>query len=128
MRTTAADSVGANQAMTRDIGLPLAEGVLAFAQGRSVRAIECIDPVRDIANGFGGSHAQRDLLTLTLIAAAIRAGETAHARHLLAERQVHKPTAWSARLAARSMLQPFGPRPERRDATRTAGAMRPPSQ
>jgi len=101
LRTTAADSVGANQAMTRDIGLPLAEGVLAFAQGRPVRAIECIDPVRDIAHGFGGSHAQRDLLTLTLIAAAIRAGNTAHARHLLAERQVHKPTAWSARLAAR---------------------------
>jgi len=26
----------------------------------------------------------------------------ARARHLLAERQVHKPTAWSARLAARA--------------------------
>jgi len=101
MRTTAASGVGANRAMTRDIGLPLAEGVLAYAQDQPGRAIERIEPVRDAASGFGGSHAQRDLLTLTLIAAAIRAGDSARARHLLAERQVHKPTAWSARLAAR---------------------------
>jgi tetratricopeptide (TPR) repeat protein len=101
LRATGATGAGANRAMTRDIGLPLAEGVFAFGQGRPERTIECIDPVRDTANGFGGSHAQRDLLTLTLIAAAIRAGDTARARHLLAERQVHKPTAWSARLAAR---------------------------
>ena len=101
MRTTAASGVGANRAMTRDIGLPLAEGVLAYARGQFGDAIERIEPVRDAANGFGGSHAQRDLLTLTLITAALRAGDFARARHLLAERQVHKPTAWSARLAAR---------------------------
>jgi tetratricopeptide (TPR) repeat protein len=101
MRVTAADGAGANRTMTRDIGLPVAEGIMAFAQGHYAEAIERIDPVRDIAHGFGGSHAQRDLLTLTLITAAIRTGDTARARHLLAERQVHKPTAWSARLAAR---------------------------
>ena len=101
MRGTAESGVGANRMMTRDIGLPLAEGVLDYAQGQPDRAIERIDAVRDAANGFGGSHAQRDLLTLTLITAALRAGDFARARHLLAERQVHKPTAWSARLAAR---------------------------
>ena len=101
MRETAATGNGANLAMTRDIGLPLAEGVLEFAQGRPASAIERIEPVRDTANGFGGSHAQRDLLSLTLIEAAIRAGDLQRARHVLAERQVHKPTAWSARLAAR---------------------------
>jgi hypothetical protein len=101
MRGTAESGVGANRMMTRDIGLPLAEGVLDFAQDQPDRAIERIDAVRDTANGFGGSHAQRDLLTLTLITAALRAGDFARARHLLAERQVHKPTAWSARLAAR---------------------------
>jgi hypothetical protein len=101
MRTTAVSGVGANRAMTRDIGLPLAEGVLDYARGQFGHAIERIEPVRDVANGFGGSHAQRDLLTLTLITAALRAGDFARARHLLAERQVHKPTAWSARLAAR---------------------------
>jgi tetratricopeptide (TPR) repeat protein len=101
MRRTATEGSGINRAMTRDIGLPIAEGVLALAQGRPQQAIEAIEPVRDIANGFGGSHAQRDLLTLTLIEAAVRAGDRNRARHLLAERLVHKPTAWSARLAAR---------------------------
>jgi hypothetical protein len=101
MRVTAATGGGANLAMTGDIGLPLAEGLLALAQGRPARAIDRIEAVRDIANGFGGSHAQRDLLTLTLIEAATRAGDTQRARHVLAERLVHKPTAWSARLAAR---------------------------
>jgi tetratricopeptide (TPR) repeat protein len=101
LRDTAASGVGANRAMTRDIGLPLAEGVLDYARGQFGDAIERIDAARDTANGFGGSHAQRDLLTLTLITAALRAGDFARARHLLAERQVHKPTAWSARLAAR---------------------------
>jgi tetratricopeptide (TPR) repeat protein len=101
LRAAAAVGAGANAAMARDIGLPLAEGMLFFAQGRFAQAIERIEPVRDVAHGFGGSHAQRDLLTLTLIEAAIRSGDAARARHVLAERQVHKPTAWSARLAAR---------------------------
>jgi tetratricopeptide (TPR) repeat protein len=101
LRATASFGVGANRVMTRDIGLPLAEGVLDFTQGQPDRAIERIEPVRDTANGFGGSHAQRDILTLTLIAAALRAGDLARARHLLAERQMHKPTVWSARIAAR---------------------------
>jgi len=92
---------GVNAAMTRDVGLPLAAGVLDYAQGQPLRAFERIEAVRDTANAFGGSHAQRDLLTLTAIEAAQRAGQPGHARHLLAERQVHKPTAWSARLAAR---------------------------
>lgn len=107
MQRTAAEGSGVNRAMTRDIGLPIADGVLAFAQGRPLQAIEAIDPVRDIANGFGGSHAQRDLLTLTLIEAAVRAGDRQRARHLLAERLVHKPTTWSARLAARIDAAPI---------------------
>jgi len=98
---THAVGYGVNAAKTRDVGLPLSEGVLDFTQGRPERAVERIDAVRDTANAFGGSHAQRDLLTLTLIAAAMEAGDFSRARHLLAERQVHKPTTWSTRLAAR---------------------------
>jgi hypothetical protein len=100
MRSAAAGG-DANAAMTRDVGLPLAEGFLAFAQGRHADAIAAIEPVRDIAHRFGGSHAQRDLLTLTMIEAGIRGGDTRTAQHYLAERQMYKPTAWSERLAAR---------------------------
>lgn len=105
MRATAASGIGVNQAMTRDIGLPIAEGLLSLAQGRPALAVDRIELVRDSANGFGGSHAQRDLLTLTLIEAAIRSGDWTRARHYLAERQVHKPTAWSNRLAARAEVE-----------------------
>ncbi len=50
-------------------------------------------PVRDTANHFGGSHAQRDVITLTLIDAARRAGNDALARHYLAEREMFKPAS-----------------------------------
>jgi hypothetical protein len=48
-----------------------------------------------------GSHAQRDLLTLTLIEVAMRANQRSRANHYLAERLVHKPTLWAQRLARR---------------------------
>ena len=38
-----------NAAMTREVGLPLADGLLAFANKRYVEAIQAIEPVRDIA-------------------------------------------------------------------------------
>ena len=102
MREAAADG-NANAAMTREVGLPLLEGFRAFGRGRHADAIAAIEPVRDIANRFGGSHAQRDLLTLTMIEAAIRSGDRTRARHYIAERLVHKPdSAWGPRLARRA--------------------------
>jgi tetratricopeptide (TPR) repeat protein len=91
-----------NAAMTREVGLPLVDGLTSFAKKRHMEAIDAIESVRDTANRFGGSHAQRDLLTLTLIDASIHAGDQRRARHYIAERQMHKPTAWSERLLARS--------------------------
>jgi tetratricopeptide (TPR) repeat protein len=102
MREAATES-NANAAMTRDVGLPLVEGLAAFGEGRYADAIEAIEPVRDIANRFGGSHAQRDLITLTLIEAALRSGNGRRARHYIAERLVHKPaSAWGPRLMRRA--------------------------
>ena len=90
--------------MARDVGVPLVAGIAAFARGDYRQAIEHIEPMRDVANRFGGSHAQRDAITLTLIEASIRAGDKARARHFLAERQVLKSagTRWAERLAARA--------------------------
>ncbi len=100
--SAAASQAGSNGAMTRDVGLPLAEGVAAFARGQYADAVEHIEPVRDIANRFGGSHAQRDLITLTLIEAATRAGQPSRASHYIAERVVHKPSPWAGRLGDRA--------------------------
>jgi tetratricopeptide (TPR) repeat protein len=107
--TAAAAQDGCNGRMTREVALPLSHGIVAFARGQYAAAIDFIEPVRDIANRFGGSHAQRDLLTLTLIEAALRDNQPARARHYLAERQVHKPkSAWGRRLAARLPSSPSG--------------------
>jgi tetratricopeptide (TPR) repeat protein len=98
----AAEARDANAAMTRDVGLPLVKGVAAYGRGRYDEAVDAIAPVRDIAHRFGGSHAQRDVLTLTLIDAARRAGRPSLAKHVLAERLVAKPEAqWGRRILAR---------------------------
>jgi tetratricopeptide (TPR) repeat protein len=106
MREVAAsDSV--NAAMTREVGLPLVQGFGAFARGRYAEAVEALEPVRDIANRFGGSHAQRDVITLTIIEAALRSGDHGRAAHYIAERLVHKPgSAWGPRLALRAQAAP----------------------
>ena len=90
--------------MTREVGIPLVAGIEAFAHERYQQAIEAIEPVRDIANRFGGSHAQRDLLTLTLVEAALRCGDRARVRHYLAERKVLKSSEsrWADRLEGRA--------------------------
>jgi tetratricopeptide (TPR) repeat protein len=100
---TVKHGAGNNAMMTRDVGLPVCLGIQAFGRGQYTEAIDHIEPVRDIASRFGGSHAQRDALTLTLIEAAIRSGQSALARHYIAERTVHKPaSAWGWRLMART--------------------------
>jgi tetratricopeptide (TPR) repeat protein len=84
--------VGDNREITVDVGRRLIDGVLAFAQGDYARTIEAILPVRYKVIRIGGSHAQRDLVTQTLIAAAERSGQANLARALLAERLAARPT------------------------------------
>ena len=65
--------------------------------------MELIGPARPGAIAFGGSNAQRDVISLTLLEAAQRAGDRAMARSLAAERVVAKPESPFARsLAARA--------------------------
>jgi len=87
----AAAGHGTNALMTREVGLPICRALQAFQQGRYGNTIAWLLPVRSIAHRFGGSHAQRDVLTQTLIEAAIRAGRHQLAMHLLNERTAHKP-------------------------------------
>ncbi len=80
-----------NAMMSRDVGLPLARALLAFEHGKYAATIDLLRPLRNIAQRFGGSHAQRDLIDLTLIEAARRAGETSLVRTLANERLALKP-------------------------------------
>jgi len=96
-----------NAAMTSEVGLPLANGLVAFGRGQYAAAVEFLRSVRPVASRFGGSHAQRDLIDLTLIEAALRAGEGRLARALASERTHLKPTStfnWRLTARAQSLL------------------------
>lgn len=98
MRKVAAGSDD-NAYMTRAVGLPLAEAFVAFEAGFFTEAVEKISAVRGLAQRFGGSHAQRDILNLTLLHAAIRGGFVGVAEAVLAERDFHKPRSpWNKTL------------------------------
>jgi hypothetical protein len=61
--------------------------LLAFDAGDAASAIALLAPLRDTAHRFGGSHAQRDLIDLTLLAACtLPGGHRALGRALLNER------------------------------------------
>lgn len=102
-RAAGGDAPLVNVAMSRDVGLPVARAILAFASGEYGRTIELLSEVRDHAHRFGGSHAQRDILTLTLVEAALRANRAEIARHYLAERLYQRPAGGlGKRLLARA--------------------------
>jgi tetratricopeptide (TPR) repeat protein len=102
---THAAGTGDNAAMATEVGLPLMEGLLDFVRGDAAGAIRRLYPLRGLAHRFGGSHAQRDLLDQTLLAAAAQpGGDRALGRALLNERLLAKPRTpltahWAARLA-----------------------------
>jgi len=91
---------GDNGYMTRKIGLPLGEAFMDFEAGRYGACVDKIMAVRGAAQRFGGSHAQRDVITLTAMHAALRGGLAATAQAIAAERLAHKPhSPWAGRLA-----------------------------
>lgn len=94
-------AAGTNRAAAQRAGLALLEGFSSFAAGRPDRAIDLLIDIRPRADAVGGSHAQRDVIDQTLIAAAAAAGQHSLARALVAERVARKPTAETA---ARQLL------------------------
>ncbi|MER9404350.1 tetratricopeptide repeat protein [Mesorhizobium caraganae] len=75
----------------RNTALPLVEGFWAFWRGDYEAAAGFLHSARSIANSFGGSHAQRDIIDWTLTEATIRGGLTGMAEALASERLALKP-------------------------------------
>jgi tetratricopeptide (TPR) repeat protein len=101
-----ASSGPSNRRMAQCVGLPVAQALVHYAQERWDDAAEGLLAVRDGAHRFGGSHAQRDILTLTLLDSATRAGRKGLAAHLLNERCPDKSLTpltlhWRERISAR---------------------------
>jgi hypothetical protein len=80
-----------NQAMAVEVGLPMMRGLVDFSRGRMRQCIDRLLPLRGIAHHFGGSHAQRDLIDQTLLAAASNGVDCGVGRALLNERRCAKP-------------------------------------
>lgn len=92
-----------NQRFTSEVGHPLCLAIQAFAAGGHADCVRLIRPLRAIAQRFGGSHAQRDLLDLTLLEAARRSGQDALVRALVNERlQLRPHSPQTRRLALRA--------------------------
>lgn len=87
----AARGSGSNAVFSRDVALPVARAFAAFGDGDFAGSAALLLPVIPIAHRFGGSHAQRDVLDLTLIEAAFRANDGPLARAVTAQRKAAKP-------------------------------------
>jgi hypothetical protein len=87
----ATDARRANHVLAREVGLPLLRGLLAFGRGEHDAAADALYQVRSAAQRVGGSHAQRDLIDLTALAAAARGGRRPLGQALLRERLMAKP-------------------------------------
>ena len=93
-----AAQAGSNGAIARDVGLPVCRALAAFARGRWAECVEELFPVRHAALRMGGSNAQRDVLSLTLVEAALRGGHADLAQALASERvrlRPASPPAWT---------------------------------
>jgi tetratricopeptide (TPR) repeat protein len=91
-------SGGTNRRAIEAAGLQLLEGFAAFASGDAARTLHRLVDIGPKAHVVGGSHAQRDVIDLTLIAAAARSGDVPLAEALLARRLERKPSAKAAGL------------------------------
>ncbi|HVX21318.1 MAG TPA: tetratricopeptide repeat protein [Acidimicrobiales bacterium] len=97
-------SAGTNRKMVDVAGLDLLQGFDAFSRGNWVEAADHLVSAGRHAHVVGGSHAQRDVVELTLIAAYVRSGERSSAEALVTDRLRRKPAAEAAvrRLVAAS--------------------------
>ena len=82
----AMEGTGDNAMFMREVGHAATHAIKSFGEGNYAEAVRLLRPVRNHAHRFGGSHAQRDIIDLTLIEAAVRGGETRLAAALRAER------------------------------------------
>ena len=108
----AQDARRLNHPVAREVGLPLMRGLLALARGDADTAAQTLYGARAQAVRFGGSHAQRDLVDQTLLAAGAGGGSRAQAigRALLNERLLAKPATPLTRHWAEALKPAAGAR------------------
>jgi len=94
----ALEGSGDNVHFLSEVGRNATLAIKAFGEGDYAQVVELLRPIRNVAHRFGGSHAQRDLIDLTLIEAAFRSGNKALGAALAAERVGMRPRSPFAQL------------------------------
>jgi hypothetical protein len=99
----AEDGARSNQAVARELGLPLMRALLAADRGDADAAVRGLYLVHESSARLGGSHVRRDLIAQTLMHVAARSGVVHIGRALLNERCLAKPVTpltrhWAAKL------------------------------
>lgn len=74
-----------------EVGIPLAEALVAHAEERYEQSAALMAPIRQQIWRIGGSHAQRDLFEQILLDARLRAGQWEAARKTLEHRRQWEP-------------------------------------
>ena len=104
MRVFAETAAGTTARVTAEVGLPLADALIAYRAGDYECCAERLYPLRRRLIALGGSHAQRDLFAQMLIDAMLRCGQLKRARALLAERAALRPNnLWGWRASAKAL-------------------------
>lgn len=88
----------------REVILPLAQGIDAFAQEDYATAVDYLEPVFPQLTRIGGSHAQREVFEDTVLEAYLRAEQFDKAEDMLRERlsrrETPRDTFWLGRVKA----------------------------
>jgi tetratricopeptide (TPR) repeat protein len=86
MKVFSSQGKGWREEATRDILIPLCEGMIAYEAGDFDKATAHLWPLRNEISTIGGSHAQRDLFAQITCDAAVHSHMLPVARSLLSER------------------------------------------
>lgn len=102
------------------IGVPLCRAMVAYQKGEFDKVCELLLPLRYHADVVGGSKAQRDIINLTLLEAAVRLESQILARSLLSERIANKALSAQAWERYGLVLERLGDREKSEQARLTA--------
>lgn len=108
MAVSAGQEQGWRAQVTRNVLIPLCQGMIAYEEGNYAHASELLWPVRNDIVAIGGSHAQRDLFAQIVCDAAVRAHHLPVARSLLSERVLSRGTHKGNWLAYADVLTALG--------------------
>jgi tetratricopeptide (TPR) repeat protein len=126
MTTFAAEGPGWRMEATRDVLIPLCEGMIAYEQGNYDKATDLLWPRRHDIVKIGGSNAQRDLFAQIICDAAVHSSRRNVARSLLSERVLSRRTKKRNWQLYSELLAELG-ETERSAAARKQGEMAPES-